>query len=395
MRDLKTHAVTSLAFEAGYGAWEDNISRQNPERLELIVQALPEGNLLDQAMDAIDRSDLNALLALADHAAQPPSPGDGKLHVGQHAQVTVRSPFAGQLLLSIETDGILSTQVLDMPANHIAVPIEITESCRPNAYVTATVLRPIDPNVAWTVHRATGVTRLAVDNSDRKLNIQLAAPREIRPETSLDVQLRVLDAAGVPVPNAAVTLAAVDEGICRLTHFETPDPFAFFTSKRALGVQGADIFGQLMPEVAKTDKQSAVGGDDSGAFNLRRGSPVHARRVQPVALVSASCTRMPRVLLIWFPHAAIHRPTARDGRGLRRRCFRLGRSAGAGPIAPLLVQSSWPRFAAPSDRFTVPLTIFNNSAADGEVNVTVQLARSRQPVAIRRPTIPSISCFPP
>src|SRR5205085_8097792 len=36
-------------------------------------------------------------------------------------------------------------------------------------------------------------------------------------------------------------------------------------------------------------------------------------------------------------------------------------------------QRSWPRFATPNDRFTVPLAVFNNSAAAAEATITVRL----------------------
>ena len=46
--------------------------------------------------------------------------------------------------------------------------------------------------------------------------------------------------------------------------------------------------------------------------------------------------------------------------------------------SPLLVQSSWPRFAAPGDRFTVPLVVFNNTPADGVGEGPVRLLERRR-----------------
>jgi uncharacterized protein YfaS (alpha-2-macroglobulin family) len=44
--------------------------------------------------------------------------------------------------------------------------------------------------------------------------------------------------------------------------------------------------------------------------------------------------------------------------------------------SPLLVQSSWPRFAAPGDRFTVPLVVFNNATggSPGEAELRLELS---------------------
>jgi uncharacterized protein YfaS (alpha-2-macroglobulin family) len=412
VRDPKTGGMTSVGFYAGQGAWEDNISRENPEKLELLVQPLPRASELGEAMREL-RAGLRSQAAFL--AARAPRPwlesstgeatvpqqaptvvpelakavaslrrvltvsgshlGGRFLRAGDAAQVVVRSPFAGRLLLSVETDDVVSTRVIDMPASHVAVPIVLSKACLPNAYVTATVVRAIDPGAAWQTHRAVGTLRVPLDNGDRKLTVQLAGPTEIRPATSLGIDLRVTDAAGQAVKDSAVTVAAVDEGICQLTGFTTPDPFTFFTRLRGLGVATADLYGQLMPEVPRPDKTSAIGGDADGtdAYNPRHMSPVSAKRVKPVALVSG----------------VLHT----DGNGFAHADFavprfigklRLMAVASAGPAtgsgesavhvrSPLIVQSSWPRFAAPGDKFLVSLTVFNNMPTSAATTVKLHV----------------------
>jgi uncharacterized protein YfaS (alpha-2-macroglobulin family) len=405
VRDPKTGGLASIGFYAGQGAWEDNISRENPEKLELLVQPLPQGARVAEALKKIGSGlqteaallvsrasrpwdatrtgempvpqaeasiapELSAGLSALRHAMQRPD--KGKLRAGDAAQVVVRSPFAGRLLLSVETDDVVTTRVIDMPASHMAVPIVLSGACLPNAYITASVVRAIDPDVVWQTHRAVGTIRLPIDSSDRKLTVQLAAPAEIRPATSLGVDLKVTDAAGDAVRDSAVTVAAVDEGICQLTGFSTPDPFAFFTRLRGLGVGTADLYGQLMPEVPRLGKTSAVGGDKDG-YNPRHMSPVSAKRVKPVALVSG----------------VLHT----DANGMAHADFavprfigklRLMAIASAGPAtgsgesgvhvrSPLIVQSSWPRFAAPGDKFLVSLKVFNNLPTPVQANVKLHV----------------------
>jgi uncharacterized protein YfaS (alpha-2-macroglobulin family) len=41
--------------------------------------------------------------------------------------------------------------------------------------------------------------------------------------------------------------------------------------------------------------------------------------------------------------------------------------------SPLLAQSSWPRFAAPGDRFLVPVVVFNNSTQAGRAKLTLRV----------------------
>lgn len=408
-REANTDNLTSLRFYAGYGAWDDNVSRENPERLEVLVQPLPPSYDTQHALDAMLRLDAPGLSKAINRAAKrahevwqeaanrdaadrklrgnapivpvagaangvPARAGAPRLpRPGDAARVIVRSPFPGRLLLTIETDRVVTTKVLDMPGTSMAIPIDISDAMRPNAYVTATVLRGIDPSAKWAIHRAVGVTRILLDASPRKLLVQLAAPAEVRPARSLAVPLRVLDSLGNPVANATVSVAAVDEGICALTHFATPDPFRFFTAPRALGVRTCDLYNLLMPEVPRPAAQSAVGGDDGSDIAASHVSPIAARRVAPVALVSAVLHTDAR----GFAQADFPLP---EFIGQLRVMAVASKANGFGsadtPVlvrSPLVVQSSWPRFASPGDRFSVPLTLFNNSARSGEASVSLQL----------------------
>jgi uncharacterized protein YfaS (alpha-2-macroglobulin family) len=352
VRDSATGAFTSLDFFATDGSpWNDNISRANPEHLD--VRLLPDG-------------------ATPPRSGRIPSPDAPPTYaVGQTDRVAIGSPFPGRLLLTVETDDIIHTQVIDMHSTHEIVSVPITEACRPNAFITATVVRAVDPNAKWQAHRAFGTARLRIDPADQTLHVAITAPTEIRPLQSLDVNLAVTDSAGQPTPNAAVTVAAVDEGICMLTDFPTPDPIGYFNSDRALGVHSYDLFDLLMPEVPLPDGERAVGGDrgDMG----RHITPIVAHRFKPVALA-------------W---QTVHT----DANGLVRASFSVpefeGRlrvmavaydAAATGssdaPVtvrSPILAQSTWPRFAAPGDAFAVPIVLFNNTDTPGSAIVTAEL----------------------
>jgi uncharacterized protein YfaS (alpha-2-macroglobulin family) len=220
VRDRGTGAMTNLSFLASDGgAWDDNVSREHPEHLDLVV--LPPGGI--------------ASTQPIGEAAAP------RFKVGQTARVLVRSPFAGRLLFTVETDRVVTSRVVEMKGSTIELPVEITEALRPNAYVSATVVRAVDPQAKWRTHRAHGTVRLGVDPADHRLAIDVETPAEVRPLSPLDLALRVTDADGRPVKNAPVTVAAVDEGILQLTWFRTPDPLAFFPAPRALGVESLDL----------------------------------------------------------------------------------------------------------------------------------------------------------
>ncbi len=351
LRDAQSGASTTLELSAEDGSpWDDNVDRANPEHVDV------------QLVDGTDAANPAKGLATAKR-------------IGETANILVSSPFAGRLLLTVETDTVVKTTVLDMQASHVIVPVEVTDAMRPNAFISASVVRPIDPQAKWRTHRAFGVTRLRVDPADRQLHVAISAPAEMRPERSLDVALKVTDENGQPVANAAVTVAAVDEGICQLTNFTTPDPLHYFQGDRALGVTSGDVYSLLMPEVARPDKTSAAGGDRGEATDARHSSPVVARRFVPVSLAwQEAHSGADGTAHVSFPVPQF------QGRLRVMAIAYVNRSAGSAeaPVtvrSPILAQTSWPRFAAPGDRFTVPVVLFNNTPTRGPARVSVQLSQ--------------------
>jgi alpha-2-macroglobulin len=368
--DVKTHVVTTRAMYATSGEWwEDAISREKPDRLQVTVlpgvEGLEEGGVRDAASPDGNVSGKS---------------GPPKFHVGEQARVRVQSPFAGELLLTVETDDVVTTRVIEMKASQTEIPIEITDAMRPNAYVTAVVVRAVDPGATWRTHRAFGIAPLNVDEGDRRLHIDFAGPTELLPNHTLDVDVHVTDAQGHAVNNAGVTLAAVDEGICQLTNFSTPDPLGYFTSRRALGVDGADIYSLLMPEVARPEKISPVGGDGGDEYDPRHRTPVSAKRVKPVALVSA----IMHTDAGGVAHAHFSVPAFEGQLRLMAVAYaqaKLGSAATPVTVrSPLIVQSSWPRFAAPGDKFAVPIVVFNNTALAGAAKVRVKMVDAAEGV---------------
>ncbi len=366
--------LTSRSFEVLGRDWADSVSRENPEKLEVMV--LPQN--LGTVSRWIERSEswkyASAVRPATSLARQWLAMQTAAAHVykpGEWASVVVKSPFAGTLLLTVETDRVIERRTIAMSQSAVTVPVQIDERCRPNVYISASVVRAIDPTVAWRTHRAYGLAAISIAAPDRKLTVAVTSPPEIKPGHTLPVRLLVKDSSGKPVANAAVTVAAVDEGILQLTGFATPEPFSFFTAKRALAVNPFDVYGSLVPDGARSLKTGDVGGDEDLPAS-RYKPPVGARRVKPVAISSELHTDPEGFAQADFPLPQF------SGQ------LRLMAVAYAGPAvgssqgvtlvrSSLVVQSSWPRFAAPGDQFDVPVTIFNTSAQDGAAAVHLRL----------------------
>lgn len=294
---------------------------------------------------------------------------------GDTARLLVKAPFAGTALLTVETDRIHLATVLPMEKNTAEFTFPVTAALGPNAYCSATVIRRAPANSPWVVHRAYGTVPVLLDNAERQLKVEVTSPAETRPGQPLRVALRVRDASGAG-RKAEVALAAVDEGICQLTRYQTPDPWAFFFAKRRLGVGTSDVYSLLMPEpeAKRVGADSAPGGDGGEEYDPRLLNPVSVERVRQVALwrsgIETGDDGQAEVVLDVPPFTGQLRLMAvaasESGFGAAERPTHVRQ--------PLMLQASFPRFLAPGDEFVVPVTVFNNTAAGGSVQLTVEAA---------------------
>lgn len=308
--------VEIYVYGSGYSPW----AIKNPARLELVLDR-PEG--------------------------EDYQPGDT-------AKVQVRAPFPGKLLLTVERDKVFHTEVLTLDGNTATVEIPIRPEYRPNAYVTATLVRRVGDLTPGSVGRAFGAVPLPVARTSNRLYPKIEAPAEVRPESQLSVAVQT-------EPGAVVTIAAVDEGILQLIAQKTPQPFDFFYRKLALGAISYDTFSLLLPELKNLPAGGGEG--DEGASQYVRTEGI--RRIQPVAFWSGVVT------------------AGEDG--IARASFQLPEFQGAlrvmavaidndrfGSIerlvrvrTPLVVLPTFPRVLSFGETLEVPLTVRNDTGRDG------------------------------
>ncbi len=288
---------------------------------------------------------------------------------GETAKLLIKAPFAGTALLSIASDHVLESRVIELAKNTASVEVPVRAEFAPNVYCSITLVRPARAESVWTAHRAAGAVALKVAPANRKLTVALEAPAVNRPQAKLVAKLHVSDEGGAPVA-ADVTVFAVDEAICMLTDFATPDPLKWFLAQRALGVNLFDIYADLMPIVdeAALGGASHPAGGEVGDLG-RRLNPIKANRFKPVALwagkVSAG-TNGEAVATFEVPEFAGE---------LRLMAVAWNRAQmGGGDLhvkmkRPLIVQPNLPRFLAPGDACAASIALFNESGAPLEAQV--------------------------
>jgi len=291
--------------------------------------------------------------------------------IGEVAKLSIRSPVTGKALVFAETDRVLWHRTIPLANGSTEIEVPITAEMKPNAYCSVVALKGIDPNAStWEPHRAFGVVPIAVNCTAQELDLELTVPEEIRPGSSLRVEVSAPTGQLGNTPTE-VAIAAVDEGILRLTGFGAPDPHGFFFAKRKRSTSTADLYARLMPERRRerVGADSSPAGDDVPESYL---NPVSVQRVEPVALWRSGIRLGPGQSTT----ATFDVPEFTGN--LKLMAVAVGRDrVGFGTAEtkvrrPLMMTVSLPRFAAMGDRFDVPVTLTNTTDSPGQAEVHVR-----------------------
>ncbi|MEO1553598.1 MAG: alpha-2-macroglobulin [Pseudomonadota bacterium] len=184
---------------------------------------------------------------------------------GRPAALTIIPPYDGEAQIVVATDRILSIETRQVQASGTPITLPVSDEWGEGAYVMVNVYTPRDPVVQSKPRRAVGVGYVPVNMENRTFNVEIEAPELIRPGRDETITVSV---SGGPREKAFVTLAAVDEGILRLTKFSSPDPTDWFFGKKALGLSLYDDYGRLLDPNLGLPAEVRTGGDQLGGEGL-------------------------------------------------------------------------------------------------------------------------------
>jgi uncharacterized protein YfaS (alpha-2-macroglobulin family) len=287
---------------------------------------------------------------------------------GEMLSAEIEAPFSGLLLLSIERERVFHQEWVELRENSAAINIRVPEDTKPNAYLVATLLRPLDSLEPHAPARAFGAVPIFIDRKPATLTIELRGPEVTRPREELRIDFRLPDLAADDA--ATVTIAAVDEGILQITGFDTPDPLEHFFRRRRLSVASYEVWSLLMPEYEQVVRTSATGGgsSDEAAETLRKNlNPIAVRRVKPVALWSGVLDGSASWQTITFDVPEFTGAlrlmavaSSRERFGSEEQLVRVR--------DPIVLSPNLPRFLAPGDEFLIPVQVYNGvTEKTGEV----------------------------
>jgi uncharacterized protein YfaS (alpha-2-macroglobulin family) len=288
--------------------------------------------------------------------------------VGEQAKIQVKAPFSGKALVTVEREKVYSYQIVEFKENTGMVTVPIKAEYKPNVYVTLQLIRSIKSLEKRAPVRAFGTIPLQVDCTAHKLQVDIKAADEVRPKQPLVVQVQL----GHASERTYLTLAAVDEGICQLTNYETPNPVNFFYGKRSLNINSYDLYGMILPEVEPIKPKSAPGGDAAvDGARKRNLNPVAVKRVKPLSLwsglVKADRNGRARIKLNVPQFNGTLRLMAVAAGGADFGCAQKKITV----RDPIVISPTFPRFVAGSDQFTVPVAVFNGTGKAGDFQLTL------------------------
>ncbi len=280
---------------------------------------------------------------------------------GRPAALTIVPPYDGEAQIVVATDRILSIETRQVQASGTQITLPVSDEWGEGAYVMVNVYTPRDPVIQSKPRRAVGVGYVPVSMENRTFNVEIDAPELIRPGRDETIKVSV---EGGPREKAFVTLAAVDEGILRLTKFSSPDPTEWFYGKKALGLSLYDDYGRLLDPNLGLPAEVRTGGDQLG------GEGLSVVPTQTVALFSGI------VEIGRGGEVEIEFPVPEFNGELRLMAVAWSANGLGAADQPMTVRREapvdliLPRFMAPGDEAVATISIDNVELPDGEFSAS-------------------------
>ena len=330
---------------------------------------------------------------------------------GETAKILIKSPWTkASGLLTLERNGVVEARRFEVTSSAAVVDVPIAAEFTPNVYASVTLTKGrTEPMASTDGDRGrpavlTGSVNLSVPPTAQSLKVTVSADRpEYLPGADGTATVKVVGADGRPA-SGEVTLWAVDEGVLRLTNYQTPDLLTAFYDQRNLDVSTSDSRMRLVrvgrDEFADADKGEAApafspepgggGGDDDSGNGVRTDFRILAAWSASVKVGDDGEATVPLKLpqsLTAYRVIAVATSGA-DRFGSDDSELRIS--------TPFQVRPALPRFVSIGDRFEAGAVVQNLSGTSGPATVTLDLPAD-SPLSVDGPksiTLPSLGSSP-
>lgn len=277
---------------------------------------------------------------------------------GDTVEITLKPPYAGEAQVAVATDRLIDFRTVSVGEKGATVRLKTSAAWGGGAYVMVSVIQPRDPVASPKPRRAMGLVYVPLDPKDRKLAVELGAPKKLDSKSPIEIPIQVKGTG--PLGRAHVTLAAVDEGILRITKFDSPDPVKWYFGKRALTLDYRDDYGRLLDPNLGAPANVDFGGDEIG------GEGLTVTPIKTVALWSG-------VVETGLDGKAVIKLPAADFNGELRLMAVAWTDNAVGSASqaltvrePVVADLALPRFLAPGDKAFATLELHNLEGKAGQ-----------------------------
>jgi uncharacterized protein YfaS (alpha-2-macroglobulin family) len=287
---------------------------------------------------------------------------------GETAQLRIVPRDAGTALITVMSNRVIHMQTVQVGAGENLIPLTVTDEWGAGAYVTASVIRPMDASNSQNPGRSLGLAYAPIAPGAKQLSVKINTDETSQPRSPLNATVQI---GGITKGEQAyVTLAAVDLGILNLTGFDSPDPSAHYFGQRRLGMEIRDVYGRLIDGMNGAMGQVRSGGDAAASLRMQSPPPTqdlvayHSGPVQIDANGKAEITfDIPafngtvRLMAVAWSKSSVGQAETdvlvRD---------------------PVVVTASLPRFLAPGDTSSMLLEITHATGPTGRMGLDVSAA---------------------
>ncbi|MEO1052665.1 MAG: MG2 domain-containing protein [Bacteroidota bacterium] len=285
--------------------------------------------------------------------------------VGEQVNVTIPSSDQGRALVTVENGSeVLQHFWVQTQAGETPFSFEVTPEMAPNVYIGVSLLQQHAQTANDLPIRLYGVIPIRVDDQNTHLQPKLEMDDVLEP--GQEVVIKVSEESRKKM---SYTVAVVDEGLLDLTRFKTPDAWAKFYAREALGVKTWDIYDHVIGAFGgNIERLLAIGGggDLEGEENSK------ANRFKPVVTYLGPFS-------LDAGETATHKFTMPQYIGSVRTMVVAGNEGAYGkaekatPVRQsLMVLGTLPRVLGPDEMVKLPVTVFAQDNSIRNVKIEVK-----------------------
>ena len=289
---------------------------------------------------------------------------------GDTMQLQLQTPVMGHGYITIESNSVLDFYPFfaDKPIVNLSIPVKLDYPFSFNVFAAVSRDSRLKSDFPWDF--ACGYVPVRLNHDSRTLNVQIEAPEKSLPGAETELKISVADTDGKPHASS-LTLAMVDEGVCRLTAFKTPSPLDYFYAKRRLSVDTFSVYLGLMEDltVGQVNQDNILYGGGGVLGRMLRIARPEERKVAQIwrSDIKTGSDGIARIKVKLPRFTGKLRVMAVAFAGP---CFGSG-TAYVKVADPLTTLTNFPTFLAPGDQATAPVTIFNNTGKKADVNLRI------------------------